>query len=178
MPDRIEPFVIGVEEAVLDDLRGRLRRARWPEREPVGDWSQGVPLSYLQDLCRYWAEGYDWRATEARLNRIPQFTTVIDGLGMPAFSQPRRPPAYRSRWVTALGALDMREPPLCAAAWSSAWPPYAVPEREFCAALPALLAFAPEAIVVGQDLRQAAVAAVFDDLRRAPWPSCLTTAVC
>ena len=80
MPDRIEPFVIGVDGAALDDLRDRLRRARWPEREPVGDWSQGVPLGYLQDLCGYWAEGYDWRATEARLNQIPQFTTVIDGL--------------------------------------------------------------------------------------------------
>jgi len=44
MPDRIEPFVIGVDGAVLDDLRDRLRRARWPERELVGDWSQGVPL--------------------------------------------------------------------------------------------------------------------------------------
>jgi epoxide hydrolase len=80
MPDRIEPFVIGVEEAALDDLRDRLRRARWPERETVGDWSQGVPLGYLQDLCGYWAGQYDWRATEARLNQIPQFTTVIDGL--------------------------------------------------------------------------------------------------
>jgi epoxide hydrolase len=40
----------GVEEAALDDLRGRLRRARWPERETVGDWSQGVPLGYLQEL--------------------------------------------------------------------------------------------------------------------------------
>jgi epoxide hydrolase len=80
MPDGIEPFVISAEVAALDDLRDRLRRARWPEREPVGDWSQGVPLGYLQDLCGYWAEGYDCRATEARLNQIPQFTAVIDGL--------------------------------------------------------------------------------------------------
>jgi epoxide hydrolase len=80
MPDRVEPFVIGVAEAALDDLRDRLRRARWPEREAVDDWSQGVPLGYLQDLCGYWSEGYDWRATEARLNRIPQYTTEIDGL--------------------------------------------------------------------------------------------------
>jgi Epoxide hydrolase N terminus len=80
MPDGIEPFVIGVDATALDDLRDRLRRSRWPEREPVGDWSQGVPLGYLQELCGYWAEGYDWRATEARLNQIPQFTTTIDGL--------------------------------------------------------------------------------------------------
>jgi pimeloyl-ACP methyl ester carboxylesterase len=80
MPDRVEPFVIGVDEPALEDLRDRLRRARWPEREPVGDWSQGVPLAYLRGLCAYWAGGYDWRATEARLNQIPQFTTAIDGL--------------------------------------------------------------------------------------------------
>jgi hypothetical protein len=80
MADRIEPFVIAADEAALDDLADRLRRARWPERETVGDWSQGVPLSYLQDLCGYWAGRYDWRAAEARLNQIPQFTTRIDGL--------------------------------------------------------------------------------------------------
>ena len=80
MPDGIEPFVISVDQAALGDLRDRLRRTRWPERETVGDWSQGVPLGYLQDLCGYWSREYDWRATEARLNRIPQFTTAIDGL--------------------------------------------------------------------------------------------------
>ena len=80
MPDGIEPFVISVDQAALGDLRDRLRRTRWPKRETVGDWSQGVPLGYLQDLCGYWSREYDWRATEARLNRIPQFTTAIDGL--------------------------------------------------------------------------------------------------
>ena len=80
MTDQIEPFTIGVDGAALDDLRDRLRRTRWPERETVSDWSQGVPLGYLQDLCGYWASRYDWRATEARLNQIPQFTTSIDGL--------------------------------------------------------------------------------------------------
>jgi epoxide hydrolase len=80
MADQIEPFVIGVDEAALDDLRDRLRRTRWPERETVGDWAQGVPLAYLQELCGYWSTRYDWSATQARLNRIPQFITTIDGL--------------------------------------------------------------------------------------------------
>jgi epoxide hydrolase len=71
-----------VPEAALDDLRARLRGTRWPEAETVGDWSQGVPLAYLRELCGYWAEGYDWRATEARLNALPQFRTEIDGLGI------------------------------------------------------------------------------------------------
>jgi hypothetical protein len=43
MPNRVGPLVIRVDEAALEDLRDRLRRTRWPEREPVGDWSQGVP---------------------------------------------------------------------------------------------------------------------------------------
>ncbi len=81
MADRIEPFVIAADGAALDDLADRLRRARWPERETVGDWSQGGAVrGYLQDMCGYWAGRYDWRAAEARLNQIPQFTTRIDGL--------------------------------------------------------------------------------------------------
>jgi pimeloyl-ACP methyl ester carboxylesterase len=76
------PFRIDIPEAELADLRRRLRQTRWPEREPVADWSQGVPLDYLRELCDYWADGYDWRATEARLNALPQFRTVIDGLAV------------------------------------------------------------------------------------------------
>jgi len=67
----VEAFRIEVPEAELEDLRARLRRTRWPERET--DRSQGVPLDDMQDLCAYWADGYDWRATEARLNALPQF---------------------------------------------------------------------------------------------------------
>jgi pimeloyl-ACP methyl ester carboxylesterase len=75
-------FRLEVPDAELDDLRARLRNTRWPERETVDDQSQGVPLAYLQGLCRHWAEGYDWRATEARLNAIPQLRIEIDGLGI------------------------------------------------------------------------------------------------
>jgi pimeloyl-ACP methyl ester carboxylesterase len=78
----IARFRVDVPEAELDDLRARLERTRWPEREPVDDWSQGVPLAYVQGLCDHWAHGYDWRATEARLNALPQFRTEIDGLGI------------------------------------------------------------------------------------------------
>jgi pimeloyl-ACP methyl ester carboxylesterase len=80
MPGQINPYRVSVADADLVDLRERLRRTRWPERETVSDWSQGVPLSYVQDLCRYWAGGYDWRVCEARLNALPQFMTEIDGL--------------------------------------------------------------------------------------------------
>ena len=78
--DSLRPFTISVPDADLDDLRERLARTRWPEREPVDDWSQGVPLAYLRELCADWADRYDWRATEARLNRLTQFRTMISGL--------------------------------------------------------------------------------------------------
>jgi pimeloyl-ACP methyl ester carboxylesterase len=78
----VEGFRIEVPDAELDDLRDRLRGTRWPERETVDDWSQGVPLEYLKELCDHWASEYDWRATEARLNALPQFRTEIDGLGI------------------------------------------------------------------------------------------------
>jgi pimeloyl-ACP methyl ester carboxylesterase len=78
----VEPFRIAIPDDQLRDLRERLGRTRWPERETVDDWSQGVPLTYLQDLCAYWADGYDWRATEARLNAFPHFRTEVDGLGI------------------------------------------------------------------------------------------------
>jgi epoxide hydrolase len=82
MSGEVTPFRVDVPESELSDLRDRLRRTRWPEAETVDDWSQGVPLGYLKDLCGYWAEAYDWRATEARLNALPQFRTEIDGLGI------------------------------------------------------------------------------------------------
>jgi hypothetical protein len=76
----IRPFRIAVPEAELADLRDRLQRTRWPDRECVPDWSQGIPLDYVQELARYWADDYDWRAREARLNTFDQFVTEIDGL--------------------------------------------------------------------------------------------------
>jgi pimeloyl-ACP methyl ester carboxylesterase len=78
----VTAFRLDVPETELEDLRARIRNTRWPEPETVEDWSQGVPLAYLRSLCRFWADEYDWRATEARLNALPQFRTVIDGLGI------------------------------------------------------------------------------------------------
>ena len=80
MDAELRPFRIDVPDDELADLRDRLRRTRWPESETVDDWSQGIPLAYTRDLCRYWADDYDWRATEARLNAHPQVVTEIDGL--------------------------------------------------------------------------------------------------
>jgi epoxide hydrolase len=76
----VRPFRIDVPDEVLDELRDRLAHTRWPEAEPVDDWSQGAPLAWIQDMCSYWGNEYDWRTREALLNRFDQFVTTIDGL--------------------------------------------------------------------------------------------------
>src|SRR4051812_47338945 len=76
------PFRVDIPQADIDDLHERLRRTRWPEKELVADGSQGVQLEWMQNICQYWREGYDWRAFEARLNEFPQFRRTVDGLGI------------------------------------------------------------------------------------------------
>ena len=78
----IRPFTVEIPEAEIEALRARVAATRWPHKELVDDWSQGVQLAMLQELARYWAADYDWRKCEAALNALPQFTTEIDGLGV------------------------------------------------------------------------------------------------
>ena len=75
----IDPFELRASDAELEDLRQRLRSTRWPERETVADWSQGVPLAYLRELVGYWLHEYDWRARERGINRFPQFKVAVGG---------------------------------------------------------------------------------------------------
>lgn len=76
----IRPFRVDVPERDLEDLRKRLARTRWPEKETVADTSQGPQLANLQELVRYWATTYDWRKAEAKLNAFPQAMATIDGV--------------------------------------------------------------------------------------------------
>jgi pimeloyl-ACP methyl ester carboxylesterase len=77
----IRPFTIPeASDAELEALRARIAAARWPDKETVADYSQGVPLAMLQELARHWASDYDWRRCEARLAALPNFITEIDGL--------------------------------------------------------------------------------------------------
>jgi pimeloyl-ACP methyl ester carboxylesterase len=76
----IRPFRIEVPEEPLAELRRRIEATRWPSGELVADRSQGVQLTTLQALARYWATDYDWRTCEARLNALPQYVTEIDGV--------------------------------------------------------------------------------------------------
>ncbi|MER5811402.1 epoxide hydrolase [Streptomyces sp. NPDC002033] len=77
----IRPFQIQIPQADLDDLHDRLARTRSPYPVPGADteWDHGIPSGYLRELAEYWADGFDWRTHEARLNSFPQFTTEIDG---------------------------------------------------------------------------------------------------
>jgi len=76
----IRPFQIHFPDSDLVDLRRRVEATRWPERETVGDDTQGVRLAVMQSLARYWAKDYDWRKVEGRINALPNFITNIDGL--------------------------------------------------------------------------------------------------
>jgi hypothetical protein len=74
-----EPFTVAIPDVDLDDLTARLRRTRWPADAGNDEWSYGVERSWLQDLVRYWAEEYDWRAQEKEINTFPQYRVDIGG---------------------------------------------------------------------------------------------------
>ena len=82
MTQSVEPFQLNVPQAVLDDLRDRLVRTRWPDAETVDDNSQGPQLAKVRALADYWRDDYDWRRCEALLNGLGQHRTEIDGLGI------------------------------------------------------------------------------------------------
>lgn len=99
----IRKFQLEVTDAVLDDLKKRLSMTRWPNKETPEDWSQGIPLGYMQELCDYWQHEYDWRAREERFNRFPQFITEIDGVDihfihLPSVHENARPLIITHGW--------------------------------------------------------------------------------
>ena len=77
-----QPFSIAVPSSSLDDLRSRLQRARWPGEIKDSGWLYGANRDYLQELCEYWRDAYDWREQEAALNRMPQFFAEVLGFGV------------------------------------------------------------------------------------------------
>lgn len=76
----IRPFTYKASDAELEELRTRIAATRWPDKETVGDRSQGAQLAKIRELVDYWATDYDWRKLEAKLTAFPQFITEIDGL--------------------------------------------------------------------------------------------------
>lgn len=79
-PMQITPFSIEVPDEVLSDLRARILHTRWPERAPGPAWAQGPDLEDLKRLLSYWADGFDWRMQERRLNAFKHFRAELDGL--------------------------------------------------------------------------------------------------
>ncbi len=78
--DNIRKFKIKFPDSALADLKQRIKNTRWPDQETVSDDTQGLQLGTMKKLARYWANTYDWRKMEAKLNSYPQFMTNIDGL--------------------------------------------------------------------------------------------------
>ncbi len=78
----MRPFTLQVPDDVLTDLRVRLERTRWPDTNQGTAWQHGTDLRYMKSLVGYWLASYDWRAHEARLNRLPQYVTTIDDLSL------------------------------------------------------------------------------------------------
>lgn len=79
MSDEIRPFQIAISDSEIDDLKQRLKLTRWPDQIPGTEWKYGAKTQYIQSICNYWLEEYDWRKHEAELNRFPQYKTDIDG---------------------------------------------------------------------------------------------------
>ena len=76
----IRNFDISIEQKEIDDLQTRLALTRFPQKEIVEDWDQGIPLSYVKELTTYWRQSYDWRRCEKALNALPNYLVEIDGL--------------------------------------------------------------------------------------------------
>jgi microsomal epoxide hydrolase len=90
---KIEPYEIHVPDPLLDDLRERLSRTRFPDQLEGAEWSYGTELSYVRELCDYWRDKFQWREQERRLNRFEQFRTQIDDLGVHFIHQRSKEPS-------------------------------------------------------------------------------------
>ncbi len=115
MSDVIEPFEPQFSDAQVEDAKRRLAMTRYPDAETVEDWQQGLPLSYQQELVRYWQDNYDWQRVPERLNRYDNFRTEIDGVSLHflhirSTHSPARPLMMKHGWpgsvLEFLGVID------------------------------------------------------------------------
>ena len=104
---QVRPFEISAPSDVLEDLRERLRRTRWPDSVPGVGWEQGTPPEALRGLLRYWAEEFDWRAQERSLNRLDHFQAELDGVEV--------------HFLHARGAGPDAVPLICSHGWPGAF---------------------------------------------------------
>jgi pimeloyl-ACP methyl ester carboxylesterase len=75
----IKPYLVNVQQQVLDDLKLRLGLIRWPDELVGSSWTYGADLTYMKELTAYWRKEFNWRATEAEINAYPNFMAEIDG---------------------------------------------------------------------------------------------------
>ncbi len=94
------PFKVEIPDAVLDDLRTRLARIRWPDEVEDAGWAYGVPLSYMRALVDYWRDGFDWRAHEARINTFHNYRAHVDGFGIHFIHERGKGPAPMPLLIT------------------------------------------------------------------------------
>ncbi len=87
-----KPFTLHVPDADLADLKARLARTRWPDEPPLTPWATGTSVAYLETLADYWRTGFDWRAWEAKLNGLRQFTLPLGGIDLHFIHEPSRSP--------------------------------------------------------------------------------------
>src|SRR5260221_12684854 len=79
--DAVSNFKLSVPAGALDDLKARLAMTRWPNREAVGDWSQGVPLEKMRALADYCRPPYYSDRSLPRLPALPKVRTGVATLG-------------------------------------------------------------------------------------------------
>ena len=76
----IEPFTIPFSQPAVDDLRDRLRRTRWPDEIPGANWESGVDLKFLQQICEYWVDRFDWKAQVERFSTFHHYRYSSENL--------------------------------------------------------------------------------------------------
>jgi pimeloyl-ACP methyl ester carboxylesterase len=89
----LRPFKINVPDDQIEDLKRRLRATRQPASIDAEGWDDGASLAFMRRLTDHWLNRFDWRAHEARLNRLPQYLATIDGLDIHFVHQPGKGPA-------------------------------------------------------------------------------------
>jgi hypothetical protein len=109
-PTALEPFTVDIGQDVLDDLRTRLRAARFAADPGNEDETYGLSTAHLRPLVEYWADGFDWRAAEARLNAVNQHRLDVGGTPVPLRARARQGPRTDPAAADARLAVDL--PPL------------------------------------------------------------------
>ena len=86
------PFRLAIPDAALAELRARLALTRLPDQAPGEPWAYGTDVAYLRDLLAYFQDGFDWRAQEAALNALPQFSVPLHGIDLHYLHVPGKGP--------------------------------------------------------------------------------------